>query len=197
MDRWIKNFPAIRLTDQPGLPLLIEATRPPELQEGDELKIQSVVTGGTSPLRYLWQAGDGLQVTNEVLDLTAQAGTRLDAGGNVIVMEAKDLSGNATTNQTTLIWNDGSILVVGDVRDTSEGQRVEFLIQLKSVQSLSRISFNLRYAEYVDFFGRPRVCRQRLPSRRAKVWRGDSTPMAGGLDPFLPVKRQVIAILTD
>ena len=155
MDRWIKNFPAIRLTDQPGLPLLIEATRPPELQEGDELKIQSVVTGGTSPLRYLWQAGDGLQVTNEVLDLTAQAGTRLDAGGNVIVMEAKDLSGNATTNQTTLIWNDGSILVVGDVRDTSEGQRLEFLIQLKSVQSLSRISFNLRYAEYVDCLADP------------------------------------------
>ena len=151
----MKNFPAIRLTDQPAQPLLIEATRHPELKEGAELKIQSVVTGGTQQLRYLWQAGDGLQASNEVLDLTAQAGIRLDAGENVIAIESKDLSGNATTNQIRLIWNAGSILVVGDGRDTSEGQRVEFLIQLKSAQSLSRISFNLRYAEYVDCLADP------------------------------------------
>lgn len=83
------------------------------------------------------------------------AGIRLDAGENVVVIEAKDLSGNATTNQTTLVWNTGSILVVGDARDTSEGQRVEFPIQLKSVQSLSGLSFNLRYADYVDFLADP------------------------------------------
>ena len=32
---------------------------------------------------------------------------------------------------------------------------MEFLIQLKSVLSLSRISFNPRYANYVDFLADP------------------------------------------
>ena len=47
-DSWMKNFPSIRLTDQPALPPLIEAVRHAEPQEGDELKIQPVVTGGHS-----------------------------------------------------------------------------------------------------------------------------------------------------
>jgi hypothetical protein len=50
-DSWMKNFPSIRLTDQPALPPLIESIRHSEPQEGDELKIQPVVTGGTPPLR--------------------------------------------------------------------------------------------------------------------------------------------------
>jgi hypothetical protein len=83
------------------------------------------------------------------------AGVRLDAGENIIVIEAKDLSGNATTNQTALVWNAGSILVVGDANDTREGQRVEFPIQLKNIQPLSGLSFNLLYADYVDFLVDP------------------------------------------
>jgi PKD repeat protein len=82
-------------------------------------------------------------------------GVRLDAGENVFAIEATDVSGNATTNLTSLVWNPGSILVVGDARDTREGQRVEFPIQLKSIQPLSGISFNLRYADYVDFLADP------------------------------------------
>jgi hypothetical protein len=69
----MKNFPSIRLVDQPALPPLIERVRHQTALEGDPLLVEPVVTGGTKPLRYLWQAVDGLQVTNQVLDLTAQA----------------------------------------------------------------------------------------------------------------------------
>ncbi len=62
-DSWMKNFPSIRLVDQPALPPLIERVRHQTALEGDPLLVEPVVTGGTKPLRYLWQAVDGLQVS--------------------------------------------------------------------------------------------------------------------------------------
>ena len=61
---------------------------------------------------------------------------------------------------------------------------------------LARISFNLRYAEYVDFLADPEfVANGSLPGGPRSG--GATLPPWRGLDPFLPVKRQVIAIFTD
>jgi hypothetical protein len=45
---------------------------------------------------------------------------------------------------------------VGDAPDTREGQTVSFPVQLQNQRALSGLSFNLRFADYVDFLGEPR-----------------------------------------
>lgn len=81
------------------------------------------------------------------------AGVRLDSGENTFTVEAVDASGNATTNQTVLVWEAGSVLVVGDAPDTREGHTVTFPVQLQSQQPLSGLTFNLHYDDYVPFLG--------------------------------------------
>lgn len=127
-DSWMKNFPSIRLTDQPALPPLIEAVRHQEPQEGDELKIQPVVTGGTPPLRYLWQAGDGLQSTNEVLDLTSQA---IQPGLLDFNLTVTDADGRSTPPaQFRLSVSNRAPVIRGvDIRGALEGQRAQVKVQ--------------------------------------------------------------------
>ena len=103
-------------------------------------------------LRRVGVPAQKLKLTNGRYEVP---GIRLESGENLFAIEATDLSGNTATNQTTVVWTVGSILMVGDARDAREGQRVEFPIQLKSLQPLSGISFNLLYSDYVDFLSDP------------------------------------------
>ena len=145
-DSWMKNFPSIRMADQPALPPLIEGIRHPEPQEGAALQIEPLVTGGTPPLRYLWQTGDGVQGTNEVLDLTSQATrpgllnfnlTVTDAGGRstppalfqlnvsnrspvVRGVELKDIQGGKRPQLKVLAdyaWPDQAVRVIWQMPD--------------------------------------------------------------------------------
>ena len=86
----------------------------------------------------------------------AVEGVRLEQGGNPFTVIATDPAGNAATNRTVLIWQPGSVLVVGDAPDTREGQTVSFPVQLQNQRTLSGLSFNLRFGDYVDFLGEPR-----------------------------------------
>ena len=82
-------------------------------------------------------------------------GVRLDQGENNFVIVASDAAGNTTTNETVLVWSPGSVLVVGNPPEAREGQTVSFPIQLQSQQSLSGMTFNLNFPDYVDFLGSP------------------------------------------
>lgn len=81
----------------------------------------------------------------------AVEGVRLDPGSNVFTIVAMDAAGNASTNRTVVIWQPGSVLLVGDAPDTREGQTVSFPVQFQSHRPLSGLSFNLHYRDYVEF----------------------------------------------
>jgi hypothetical protein len=68
-DSWLKNLTTIRLVDAPAPPPLVKQIHHPTPGEGDPLPVTPEVTGGTAPLRYLWQLPNGRQDTNRVVEL--------------------------------------------------------------------------------------------------------------------------------
>ena len=83
----------------------------------------------------------------------ALEGVRLQVGSNPFTVVATDASGNASTNRMSLVWQPGSVLVVGDAPDTREGQIVSFPVRINNASAISGMSFNLRFEDYVDFLG--------------------------------------------
>jgi hypothetical protein len=128
-----------------GLGDLEVVTLTGRITDNDRVAAAQLLRPGQAPL--------GLALTD---GRYAVEGVRLEQGSNPFTVIATDPAGNATTNRTVLVWQPGSVLVVGDAPDTREGQTVSFPVQLQNQRALSGLSFNLRFADYVDFLGEPR-----------------------------------------
>lgn len=91
-------------------------------------------------------------------------GVTLQAGENRFTVEAIDSGGNASTNAVVLVFEPGSVLLVGNAPDTREGQIITFPLQLKNARGLSGLSFDLHFGDYTDFLGEPAFEATGLPA---------------------------------
>lgn len=86
-------------------------------------------------------------------------GVRLRSGNssgdreNRLVVVARDLTGNATTNSLVIVWTPNALLAVGSPQETSEGRTVTFPLHLRSLVPVAGLSLRLGYD--ADFLGDP------------------------------------------
>lgn len=128
-------------------------------QPSDLSETETVVVSGTIldndrvETAQLQRPGEGAIPLALVDGRFALEGVRLQVGSNPFTVVATDVSGNASTNRMSLVWQPGSVLVVGDAPDTREGQIVSFPVRINNASAISGMSFNLHFEDYANFLG--------------------------------------------
>lgn len=90
---WMSNLTTIRLRTGPTPPPLIDGIGHADPVEGETIVVEPKISGGTSPLTYLWQLPNGVQITNRLVTFP---GTELHPGVIDFNLTVTDAEGRST-----------------------------------------------------------------------------------------------------
>ncbi|MFM7214130.1 MAG: PKD domain-containing protein [Verrucomicrobiota bacterium] len=120
---WMANLTTIRMRSGPTPPPLLEGVAHVDPVEGETVIVEPKVTGGTAPLRYLWQLPNGVQWTNRTVTFP---GATLRPGLVDFNLTVTDADGRATPMSPFRldVSNRAPVIRSGTATGALEGQSV-------------------------------------------------------------------------